>query len=281
MAARTSPKKSAYPGVSMMLSLMSPSVHGARASDSDMWRFTSSGSKSLTVDPSSTFPCRVMAPGGEEQGLRQGGLARAVVSDQGDVADAGRWVARHPAHLPPSRSDRRGRCEGQPTGARSAQPGRPRPVPGAVRAGQKECDGADGTIWRRKAPAEEPRMFDGRWRNAVDRTTKPVGSTSRTDRHHCRCAHHLRPRYVGGHRLRGRIRTPRLRASPCCSPTGLPDLFDGPVAKAVGPSLGAGGLLRLGRRPDRPTGFSSAGWRGIWRPTTTARWCCFRSPSWP
>ena len=38
--------------------------------------------------------------GGEEQGLGQRGLARPVVSDQGDVADAGRWVARHPAHLP-------------------------------------------------------------------------------------------------------------------------------------------------------------------------------------
>ena len=39
--------------------------------------------------------------GGEEERLGQRGLARAVVSDQGDIADAGRWVRSAP-RAPPS-----------------------------------------------------------------------------------------------------------------------------------------------------------------------------------
>ena len=70
-AARTSPKKSAYPGVSMMLSLTSPTWHGVSASESDMWYLISSGSKSLTVEPSSTLPWPVDGPGGEQERLGQ------------------------------------------------------------------------------------------------------------------------------------------------------------------------------------------------------------------
>ena len=61
-AARTSPKKSAKPGVSMRLSLTSSTLQGARANDMDMWDLISSGSKSLTVVPSSTLPGREMVP---------------------------------------------------------------------------------------------------------------------------------------------------------------------------------------------------------------------------
>ena len=61
-AARTSPKKSAYPGVSIRLILTSPTTMGASDSEIDICRLISSGSKSQTVDPSSTFPALVMAP---------------------------------------------------------------------------------------------------------------------------------------------------------------------------------------------------------------------------
>ena len=46
----------------MTFSVMPPVTHGASDSDIDMWWAISSGSKSHTVEPSSTFPCLVMAP---------------------------------------------------------------------------------------------------------------------------------------------------------------------------------------------------------------------------
>src|SRR3954447_18457032 len=66
-AASSSPTKSAYPGASRRLTLYvspSPAFHsnGAMPSDSDMPRFTSSGSVPVTVVPSSTRPTRVVTP---------------------------------------------------------------------------------------------------------------------------------------------------------------------------------------------------------------------------
>ena len=61
-AAMTSPRKSAYPGVSTRLTLWPFHSKGANARDRDSPRRCSSGSWSQTVDPSSTRPSRLMAP---------------------------------------------------------------------------------------------------------------------------------------------------------------------------------------------------------------------------
>ena len=61
-AAATSPTKSAYPGVSSRLTLWPSTSNGASASDTEMRRRSSSGSKSQTVVPSSTRPIRGIAP---------------------------------------------------------------------------------------------------------------------------------------------------------------------------------------------------------------------------
>ena len=55
-AAATSGTKSAYPGQSSRLILHPSNSNGATATDTDIWRFTSSGSKSVVVVPSSTRP---------------------------------------------------------------------------------------------------------------------------------------------------------------------------------------------------------------------------------
>ncbi len=60
-AVMTSQTKSAYPGVSMRLILYPSNSSGASANEMDIrWR-TSSGSKSQTVEPSSTRPGREVA----------------------------------------------------------------------------------------------------------------------------------------------------------------------------------------------------------------------------
>ena len=91
-------------------------------------------------------------------------------------------------------------------------------------------------------------MFDGRWRHAVDRTTKPVGTvlvragiTADVLTVFGLVMSVVTALAVGsGHLVLGIV---------LLFPTGLPDLFDGPVAKAVGTGVGAGRLLRLGGRP--------------------------------
>jgi len=76
-------------------------------------------------------------------------------------------------------------------------------------------------------------MFDGRWRHAVDRTTKPVGSalvragvTADLLTVFGLAMSVVTAFVVGSGRL--------LLAVALLFPTGLPDLFDGPVAKASG-----------------------------------------------
>ena len=91
-------------------------------------------------------------------------------------------------------------------------------------------------------------MFDGRWRHAVDRTTKPVGSvlvrvgiTADVLTIFGLAMSVVTAFVVGsGHIVLGIL---------LLFPTGLPDLFDGPVAKVSGARLGPGGVLRLGGRP--------------------------------
>ena len=63
-------------------------------------RLCSSGSKSMTVVPSSTRPSRLMAPARIQQRLGQRRLPRPAVSDEGDVADLLRWVRPSPLRPP-------------------------------------------------------------------------------------------------------------------------------------------------------------------------------------
>ena len=66
----------------------------------DISRSCSSGSKSETVEPSSTLPEPVDDPGLEQQRLVQRGLAAAAVADQGDVANpVGGLVSHRPRTL--------------------------------------------------------------------------------------------------------------------------------------------------------------------------------------
>ena len=61
-AAPTSPMKSAYPGASSRFTLCPSSSNGASASETEIRRRCSSGSKSHTVVPSSILPRRLVAP---------------------------------------------------------------------------------------------------------------------------------------------------------------------------------------------------------------------------
>ena len=110
IAERRSPTKSAYPGASSTLILTPFHSIGAIDSETEMPLRCSSGSWSETVLPSSTVPMRVMAPGGEQHGLEEGGLARTPVADQQDVADVLRVVGLQRVLL------RAARGRGHPTG---------------------------------------------------------------------------------------------------------------------------------------------------------------------
>ena len=85
--ARTSPPKSAYPGVSSRLTLV-PRARGVRPRGTPTAGGPARAPRSrYTVVPSVTVPGAVDRPGREEQGLHEGGLAGAVGPDQHDVAD--------------------------------------------------------------------------------------------------------------------------------------------------------------------------------------------------
>ena len=60
--ARASAMKSPYPGVSTRFTRWPFQSHQATAVLIEIWRLTSSGSKSVVVVPSSTLPSRVTAP---------------------------------------------------------------------------------------------------------------------------------------------------------------------------------------------------------------------------
>lgn len=87
--------------------------------------------------------------------------------------------------------------------------------------------------WSRTFLEENPLMLDGRWRDAVDRTTKPVGAAL------------VRARITADVLTVVGLVMSGVTAAVVASghlvlavvmlfPTGLPDLFDGPVAKASG-----------------------------------------------
>src|SRR5271166_6621732 len=76
-------------------------------------------------------------------------------------------------------------------------------------------------------------MFDGRWRDAVDRTTKPVGTAL--------VRAHINADFLTVFGLVASVASAFVIGSGHLLPaiamlfaTGLPDLFDGPVAKASG-----------------------------------------------
>jgi len=121
-------------------------------------------------------------------------------------------------------------------------------------------------------------MFDGRWRHAVDRTTKPVGQalvrtgvTADVLTIFGLVMSVVTAVAVGsGHLVYGII---------LLFPTGLPDLFDGPVAKAAGTASIRGAFFDS--VADRVSdAFLFAACRGIWPPTTTVSSSCCPSPSW-
>ena len=87
-AARASPTKSESPGVSMMLTRWPAHSKGAIARLTEEPRLISSGSKSVTVFPSSMRPMRVVTPAREEECLGERGLPAAAVADEHDVPDA-------------------------------------------------------------------------------------------------------------------------------------------------------------------------------------------------
>ena len=106
--------------------------NGASASDTEMRRRASSGSKSQTVLPSSTRPTRGIAPAREQQRLGQRGLPGAAVPDEGDVADL-RGRERLHARPPAVSAVRRRRCDATASGRRD----RRQSPAGSARAGRR------------------------------------------------------------------------------------------------------------------------------------------------
>ena len=91
-------------------------------------------------------------------------------------------------------------------------------------------------------------MFDGRWRHAVDRGTQPVGRIL--------VRAHITADVITVFGLAMSVVTAfvvgtghLLIGVGLLFPTGLPDLFDGPVAKASGTVVCPRRIPRLGRRP--------------------------------
>ena len=85
--ARSSPTKSAYPGVSIRLTLMPRWTSGATASAIERPWARSPGSKSETVVPSATVPARVSAPQRTSSVSSRVVLPTELGPDQHDVAD--------------------------------------------------------------------------------------------------------------------------------------------------------------------------------------------------
>ena len=83
----TSPTKSAYPGVSRTLTLIPSKSKGASASETEIARLCSSGSKSQTVLPSSTRPILGIAPATKSSASVSVVLPAPAVADEGHVAD--------------------------------------------------------------------------------------------------------------------------------------------------------------------------------------------------
>ena len=96
--ARSSPTKSAYPGVSMRLILMPSCTSGATASPTERCCRTAAGSWSHTVVPSVTVPALGTAPVAASNASVERRLAGPGRADQHDVA--GPWPGRPQRRLP-------------------------------------------------------------------------------------------------------------------------------------------------------------------------------------
>src|SRR5579883_2907211 len=310
-AAVMSAAKSAYPGASRRLTFTPSTSKGAMAIDTDSWRDVSSGSKSHTVLPRSTDPCRGIVPvaassasasvvfpapwwptratlrilvrdrsatlapssaraparrrspswGRDPEGpprppprehtvtargapfaagpLRGQALAAGPLQAAG-AATHGR-PAGHPAVLParqpmgqtPGRARARWYARTR-TGRAPSQVGGPRRAAGSL-AGP----GHDGG--RPRAPAGPPAgaggrgacMFDGRWREAVDRRTRPVGAA--LQRHGVTADVLTATGLLSATATAVAVASGHLHlAIVLLAVTGVHDLLDGPVAKAAG-----------------------------------------------
>ena len=198
-----------------------------------MRRRASSGSKSVTVVPSSTLPEAGDRPGGEEQRLGEGGLARPAVADQGDVADLLRRerLGRH-RHPP---GQRRHGVRGESTQDRPAPPGAAAGSLGA-RSGTGRCS-PGVPIAHRSAPLpteDSLRMLDGRWRATVERGLEPVGQGLHRAGITADGLTIIGLVFAVGTAFADRRRPPRCSACSASILTGLPDILDGSVARQSG-----------------------------------------------
>ena len=122
-------------------------------------------------------------------------------------------------------------------------------------------------------------MFDGRWRHAVDRGTLPVGKAL--------VRAHITADVITGFGLVMSVVTAVVVGSghlligvALLFPTGLPDLFDGPVAKASGTASVRGAFLdSVADRVSDAFLFGGVAW--YLAHTTGVRRSCCRSPYWP
>ncbi len=179
IAAATSPTKSAYPGASRTFTLWSSSSNGASASETEMLRRCSSGSKSQTVEPSSTRPRRTIAPALNSRAsandvfpappwptsatLRILAVGNVFTDDPlvpgclvRRLYERGSGEHQGPATAsgPDRRADRR-----------VGRPGRPLPVWYRGRSARE----------RERGTSEEHRMLDRRWRKGVEQGLGPIG----------------------------------------------------------------------------------------------------------
>ena len=203
---------------------------GASASDTEMVRLCSSGSKSVTVVPSSTRPMPGRHPGDVQQRLGDGRLAGAAVPDERHVADHRRRNRVHRG-TPAGRSrtpDRIGGTDGDPRAERPLVPseefGRPRASPrrGAEPptvprrlGGPPTCSTGDGA--RRLEQALEPGRAGPPHASASPPTGSPSSGSSPRPAPRLLIANGNLVLAVFGLIL-----------------TGLPDVLDGSVARQSG-----------------------------------------------
>ncbi len=163
-AAATSPTKSAYPGESRTLILWPSHSNGASASDTEILRRCSSGSKSVTAVPSSTLPIRGIAPATKSSASARVVFpappwpTRATLRTFSDDTVINRSPRIHWCWL-----NRRAGVYGHSSRAAPGGPGtvilRGSGRYGPLREGERTSRG----------------MLDGRWRAKVERGLDPVG----------------------------------------------------------------------------------------------------------
>ena len=202
------------PGVSITLTLWPSCSNGASASDTEMRRRcllgVEVGGGVAVLDPAEPGD----RPGGEEQRLGEGGLARPAVADEGHVADLLRRERLRRERLGRHRHPQVLRRDLPRVYARLFRlcPGPdPETSPASGSRAPGVSLGLDRTTAHRSRPRTSLRMLDGRWRSdgrARTRTRRPGPAPSRD---HRRRPHHHRSRLRHRHRAADRRRSPGAR----------------------------------------------------------------------